>query len=151
MADVVSPEVRSRMMAAIRGTHTKPELIIRRGLHRLGFRFRLYDRKLPGKPDLVFPRWNAVLFVHGCFWHGHECHLYRLPATRTDFWQAKVEQNRRTDERALTALAEAGWRRGVIWECALKGGTRLPIETVLNCCGSWLRSRCPTFEIKGAA
>src|SRR3546814_10547828 len=94
MADVVSIDVRSRMMSGIRSTNTKPEMILRRGLHAAGFRFRLHDRRLPGKPDLVFPRYSAVLFAHGCFWHGHNCHLFRLPATRTDFWAAKIDRNR---------------------------------------------------------
>ena len=150
MADVVTPDVRSRMMSGIRGTHTKPELIIRREIHRLGFRYRLHERSLPGKPDLVFPRWKAVLFVHGCFWHGHDCHLFRLPATRPDFWRTKIERNRVVDRRSEVALAERGWRCGVVWECALKGRARPPIASVAARVGSWLRSRRPTLEIRGS-
>src|SRR3546814_5856307 len=97
MADVVSIDVRSRMMSGIRSTNTKPEMILRRGLHAAGFRFRLHDRRLTGKPDLVFPRYSAVLFAHGCFWHGHNCHLFRLPATRTDFWAANINSNRQVE------------------------------------------------------
>ena len=149
MPDVVSPEVRSRMMAGIRGTNTKPELLLRKGLHARGFRFRLHDKRLPGKPDLVLPRYRAVLFAHGCFWHGHDCHLFRWPGTRVDFWRTKIERNREVDARAADALRDAGWRQGVVWECALKGRTRLPIEEVLDRCTTWLRSSEERLEVRG--
>ncbi|MGA1831231.1 very short patch repair endonuclease [Rhizobium wenxiniae] len=151
MADIVTPEVRSRMMAGIRGKNTKPELTLRRGLHAAGFRFRLHDRTLPGKPDIVFPRYRAVLFAHGCFWHGHDCHLFKWPSSRPDFWQAKIHRNREVDALASAALEEAGWRQGIVWECALKGKARLPIETVLSECAAWLKSDVPFFEIRGSA
>jgi len=151
MADIVTPEVRSRMMAGIRGKNTRPELLLRRGLHAAGFRFRLHDRTLPGKPDIVFPRYQAVLFAHGCFWHGHDCHLFKWPSSRPDFWRAKIHRNREVDALALVALQEAGWRQGIVWECALKGKTRLPIDTVLAKCASWLRSDIPFFEIRESA
>ncbi|MDB5526055.1 MAG: very short patch repair endonuclease [Rhizobium sp.] len=151
MADIVSPEVRSRMMAGIRGKNTKPELTLRRGLHAAGFRFRLHDRTLPGKPDIVFPKYKAVLFAHGCFWHGHDCHLFKWPANRADFWRAKIHRNREVDALASAALQEAGWRQGIVWECALKGKARLPIETVLAECAAWLRSDIPLLEIRGGA
>src|SRR3546814_17067015 len=128
MADVVSIDVRSRMMSGIRSTNTKPEMILRRGLHAAGFRFRLHDRRLPGKPDLVFPRYSAVLFAHGCFWHGHNCHLFRLPATRTDFWAAKIDRNRQVDQRSEEALRNLSIRTGIVWECSLKVRTRLRPE-----------------------
>lgn len=149
MADVVSVDARSRMMSGIRSTNTKPEMILRRGLHAAGFRFRLHDRRLPGKPDLVFPRYNAVLFAHGCFWHGHNCHLFRLPSTRTDFWAAKIDRNRQVDQRSEQALRTLGIRTGIVWECALKGRTRLPLDTVLGSCAEWLRSNETTLEIRG--
>lgn len=139
------------MMAGIRGKNTKPELTLRRGLHADGFRFRLHDRTLPGKPDIVFPRYRAVLFAHGCFWHGHNCHLFKWPSSRPDFWQAKIYRNREVDALASAALREAGWRQGIVWECALKGKARLPIETVLSECATWLRSDIPFFEIRGSA
>lgn len=151
MADIVTPEVRSRMMAGIRGKNTKPELTLRRGLHALGFRFRLHDRTLPGKPDIVFPKYQAVLFAHGCFWHGHDCHLFKWPASRPDFWQAKFHRNREVDTLVSTALQEAGWRQGIVWECALKGKARLPIETVLTECATWLQSDISFFELRGSA
>lgn len=151
MPDIVTPEVRSRMMAGIQGKNTKPELTLRRGLHACGFRFRLHDRTLPGKPDIVFPKYRAVLFAHGCFWHGHDCHLFKWPSSRPDFWRTKIYRNREVDALASSALQEAGWRQGIVWECALKGKARFPIETVLADCAIWLRSDAPFFEIRGIA
>ena len=149
MADVVSPAVRSRMMAGIKGANTRPEMLLRKGLHAQGFRFRLHDRALPGKPDMVFPRRRAVLFAHGCFWHGHDCHLFKWPSTRMEFWRAKIARNREVDARAAEALAAAGWRYGVVWECATKGRTRMPAESVIKTCADWLKSESPHFEIGG--
>lgn len=137
------------MMSGIRGTNTKPELLLRKGLHAMGFRFRLHDRSLPGKPDIVFPRYKAVIFAHGCFWHGHDCHLFKWPSTRPEFWQAKIARNRAVDERTDAALTEAGWRQAIVWECALKGKTRLPLEDVIQSCAEWLRSDQPRLEIRG--
>lgn len=138
MADIVDAATRSRMMAGIRGKDTRPEMILRRGLHSRGFRFRLHVRRLPGSPDLVFPGRRAVIFVHGCFWHGHACHLFRLPATRKEFWRAKIEGNTARDAAAEGALAADGWRVLTIWECALKGRERLPVEAVLDRAAEWL-------------
>lgn len=151
MPDIVTPAVRSQMMAGIRGKNTRPELVLRRGLHAAGFRFRLHDRTLPGHPDIVFPRYRAVLFAHGCFWHGHDCHLFKWPSTRPEFWQKKIYRNRDVDALVSVALQEVGWRQGVVWECALKGKTRLPIETVLSECAFWLQSDVPLFELRGSA
>lgn len=149
MADVVSPAVRSRMMAGIRGKDTKPEIIIRRRLHAVGFRYRLHERKLPGKPDLVFPAREAVIFVHGCFWHGHACHLFKWPSTREEFWKAKITRNRENDEKHSIALAEAGWRQAIVWECSLKGKTRLPDGASVELLADWLRSDRASIEIGG--
>ena len=151
MADVVSASVRSRMMAGIRGKNTKPEMIIRRSLHGLGFRYLLHDKRLPGKPDLVFPKYRAVVFVHGCFWHGHDCHLFKWPGTRKSFWRKKIERNREIDEDALSALAASGWRCCVVWECALKGRERLPSSKVIRSCDVWLRSRNPKLVVRGTS
>lgn len=126
------------MMAGIRGKDTRPEMTLRRGLHARGFRFRLHDRRLPGAPDLVFPGRRAVIFVHGCFWHGHDCHLFRLPATRQEFWRAKIEGNAVRDAATEDALVGAGWRVLTIWECALKGRERLPVEAILDRVSAWL-------------
>lgn len=149
MADVVSSDVRSRMMAGIRGVNTKPELLLRKGLHRRGFRFRLHDKTLPGRPDIVLPRYRAIVFAHGCFWHGHNCHLFKWPSTRKEFWRAKIVRNRVVDARSEAALAEAGWRQAVVWECALKGRTRLILEDVISTCEKWLTSDQPRLEIEG--
>lgn len=121
MADIVDPETRSRMMSGIRGKDTKPELALRRALHARGFRYRLHDKWLPGKPDLVLPRFRVVIFVHGCFWHRHEgCKYATTPATRPEFWQAKFRENAERDQRNIDALLALGWRVAVVWECEIR-------------------------------
>lgn len=120
MTDTMSSEERSQRMALIRSIDTKPELLVRRLLHGMGYRYRLHGRDLPGKPDLVFKSRRAVVFVHGCFWHRHEgCPLARLPKSRVEFWTTKLEGNRMRDIRKVAALKEAGWRVFVVWECML--------------------------------
>src|SRR5271165_5724537 len=126
MVDVLTPAQRRHNMSRVRGKDTKPELLLRRGLHALGFRFRLHRKDLPGRPDLVFPARRAAIFVHGCFWHGHDCPMCRIPTTRTGFWQTKIHGNRDRDRRAVAALTAKGWRVLVVWECALRGPARLP-------------------------
>ena len=140
MTDVLTPEQRRFNISRIRGKNTKPEMVLRRALHALGFRFRLHRSDLPGCPDLVFPRLRAVVFVNGCFWHGHDCPMFKLPATRTEFWAQKIAGNRDRDRRALEALAATGWRTMVIWECTLKGAKRLPVEDVTCKVIKWLES-----------
>lgn len=149
MVDVVPADVRSRMMAGIRGTNTKPELQLRRGLHAAGFRFRLHDRALPGKPDIVLPRYRAVVLAHGCFWHGHDCHLFKWPSTRVDFWREKIGRNQTVNLRSHDALRALGWREAVVWECALKGRTRLAFPDVIGTLASWLREEGDSLEIAG--
>ena len=141
MVDVLTPEQRRFNMSRIRGRDTKPELTLRRGLHALGFRFRLHRRDLPGRPDLVFPGRGAAVFVHGCFWHGHDCPMCRLPGTRTAFWTAKIQGNRDRDRRAVSALMTSSWRVLVVWECALRGPARLPYKMVLAKCATFLCDR----------
>lgn len=119
MPDIVPRAVRSLMMSGIRGKNTRPEIILRKGIHRAGLRFRLHAKDLPGHPDIVLPKWNAVILVHGCFWHGHKCHLYRLPKTRREFWLKKIRRNRFVDGRAVESLRGQKWRVAVVWECAL--------------------------------
>lgn len=136
-------------MAGIRGKDTRPEMTIRRMLHALGFRYRLHDRRLPGKPDMVFPGLRAVILVHGCFWHGHDCHLFKWPASRADFWRRKITRNREKDAETMQALTAAGWRVLTIWECALKGRTRRPLEEVVGKAARWLRSGNDCEEIRG--
>lgn len=149
MVDVVSPEVRSRMMAGIRGKDTKPEITIRKGLHRKGFRFRLHDNALPGRPDIVLPRYKAVIFTHGCFWHGHTCSLFKWPKTRIGFWRKKLSGNRARDLKSLKALRGDGWRIAVVWECALKGRGRRPEQEVVDRCVEWLRSNRNSLVLAG--
>lgn len=116
--DNLSPELRSRHMRRVRREHTKPELVVRRMAHALGLRFRLHRKDLPGTPDLVFPRHKKVIFVHGCFWHGHVgCRYATVPKTRTDWWMAKIEKNRERDARAIARLVDLGWVPTTIWEC----------------------------------
>lgn len=118
MPDIVSPATRSRMMREIRGKDTKPELRVRRFLHARGFRYRLHDRRLPGRPDLTLPKLRTVVFVHGCFWHQHSgCRFAARPATRVAFWAAKLSANTERDMRQRDLLTAAGWRVEVVWEC----------------------------------
>ena len=143
MADVVDPATRSRMMGNIRGRNTKPEKLVRSALHRRGFRYRLDDRRLPGRPDLVFPRYRAVVFIHGCFWHRHAgCRLTATPQTRPQFWNAKFEANVERDRSAVRSLLGSGWRVGIIWECA----TRSSLSEVVDRMSAWLISDEPTFS-----
>jgi DNA mismatch endonuclease (patch repair protein) len=150
MADVVSQEKRSRMMSGIRSKDTRPELIVRKGLHARGFRFRLHDRKLAGKPDLVLRKHRAVIFVHGCFWHGHTCHLFKQPKSRRHFWAPKIQSNQRRDAQAYEILRNDGWRIAEVWECATKGKTRLPEQSLIDSLAHWLLSDSPYSSVSGA-
>lgn len=134
------------MMAGIRSKDTKPELAVRSGLHRAGFRFRLHDRRLPGHPDVVLPRHHAVVFVHGCFWHGHCCRFFRLPATREEFWSNKISRNRVNDTKTLAALAALGWRVAIAWECALRSGEPVQERSIAHL-AEWVRSDSPHLEL----
>ena len=120
MADRLSTAERSALMARIRGTNTKPEVLVRSALHRAGFRFRLHGAALPGRPDIVLPRHRTVVFVHGCFWHRHGCRLSSEPATRRAFWREKFARNRARDQRTARALRNLGWRVVTVWECSLR-------------------------------
>ena len=148
MVDVVDAATRSRIMSAIRGKDTGIELQIRKGLFALGRRYRLHGRALPGRPDLVFSRWSAVLFVHGCFWHGHDCPLFRLPATRTEFWREKIASTQARDARNVALLRTAGWRVGTVWECALRGRSSPQIASVIGKLDLWLTGSRPHIEVR---
>lgn len=126
------------MMAGIRSKNTKPEMLVRRAMHRLGFRYKLHDRSLPGKPDLVFPKYRAVIFVNGCFWHGHDCHLFRMPKSRTDFWRDKIEKNQTRDAKVRAELEALGFRHRTVWECSLKNRDTDHIQAVIDDCAEWL-------------
>ncbi|QGW66676.1 DNA mismatch endonuclease Vsr [Lysobacter soli] len=138
MSDVLSPEARARNMRAIRARDTGPELLIRKALHRKGFRYRLHVRELPGTPDIVFPKFRAAVFVHGCFWHQHHCSLFKLPSTRPDFWREKIARNALRDRDAREKLLADGWRIATVWECALKGRFRQGVENVADTLAFWL-------------
>jgi DNA mismatch endonuclease (patch repair protein) len=146
MADVVDSATRSRMMSGIRGRDTRPEILIRGLLHRQGLRFRLHARDLPGKPDIVLPRYRAAVFVHGCFWHGHGCPLFKWPATRQGFWREKIGKNQANDQRVVDALLAGGWRVGVVWECALRGAGK-DVEGLARRLADWIRGDSPLIEI----
>lgn len=130
MADVHSKEVRSYNMSQIKGRDTKPELLVRRFLFANGLRYRLYNKKLPGKPDIILSKFKTIIFVHGCFWHGHEnCKYYIIPKTRTKFWLDKIEGNKKRDGQNVTLLKNNGWNIIIVYECQLKKEKR---EVTLN-------------------
>lgn len=118
--DRVSTEVRSKIMSRVRTRDTGPELLLRSSLHRLGYRYRLHSEALPGKPDLVFPARRKVIFVHGCFWHGHGCRWGKLPKSRPEYWEPKIDGNQRRDRAVLRLLRRSGWQALVIWQCELR-------------------------------
>lgn len=150
MADIVSPQKRSRIMSRIQGKNTRPELLIRKGLHSRGFRYRLHVRTLPGVPDMVFPKYRAVIFVNGCFWHRHNCHLFKWPSTRKEFWRQKIRGNLERDQRNKADLLDSGWRVLTVWECATKGKTRMSTEDLIDKIEKWLESGETAGEISGA-
>lgn len=149
MTDVVQPEVRSRMMAGIRGRDTRPEKLIRGGLHAMGFRYRLHPADVPGRPDFVLPRYRAAVFVHGCFWHGHGCQLFRMPDNNRNFWKAKIASNMARDVEVSKLLRKAGWRQLTIWECAIRGPAQLGLTEVLRRSAEWIRGAGQSRSIKG--
>ncbi|MFY0309648.1 very short patch repair endonuclease [Leisingera sp. D0M16] len=149
MPDVHDKATRSRNMAAIRGSDTKPEMIVRRGLHARGFRFRLHAKDLPGKPDLVLPKHRAVVLVNGCFWHGHDCPLFKWPASREEFWRDKIRTNVERDFRNRKALKAKGWRVAVVWECALKGKGKMVAGDAIDSLSQWLLTADSELVIEG--
>ncbi len=136
-------------MAGIRGKNTGLEVYLRRGLHAKGFRYRLHAADLPGKPDLAFPKYGATVFINGCFWHGHDCELFRLPKTRSEFWRRKIDSNVARDAIVKRELAMFGWRQMVIWECSIRGKGRMGVEAVLEKTAMWLRSSRRFGQIRG--
>lgn len=128
MADHVTPSKRSEIMKAVGTKDTGAEMAVRRLLHAKGYRYRLHRRDLPGSPDIVFPRLRKVLFIHGCFWHGHNCNKGRLPKSKLDYWRRKLEANKDRDLRSIAALSELGWSVAVVWQCALHDIAALTVK-----------------------
>jgi DNA mismatch endonuclease, patch repair protein len=146
MTDIVNKTTRSRMMAGIKGKNTVPERVLRQAMHKRGFRFRLHAKQLPGHPDLLFPKYKAAVFVHGCFWHRHRnCRYATTPATRTEFWQAKFAANVARDRVSMTALINNGWRVAIIWECSLRGN--VGIQETADMLSDWLVSGAMRLEL----
>lgn len=136
-------------MAAIRGRNTRPEMIVRQLLHAAGFRYRLHSKDLPGRPDLSLPKWNAVIEVHGCFFHAHDCHLFKSPSDNAEFWTNKLAGNVERDSRNARATADLGIRRLVVWQCALTGKTRLEPNELVSRIAAWMRGSEFTGEVRG--
>lgn len=147
MVDIVSPKTRSRMMSGIKGKDTKPEIIIRKELHARGYRYKLHDKKLVGRPDLVLPKYMAVIFINGCFWHGHDCHLFKWPKSRQDFWHKKISSNQKRDLETRLAFSHTDWRQLIVWECAIKGKHKIPLKILVDEIEDWLSSKSDVQEI----
>lgn len=150
MTDVLTRSQRRLNMSRIKAKDTKPEMMLRRGLHALGYRYQLHRRDLPGCPDLTFPRYKAIVFVHGCFWHRHGCNFFKIPATRTEFWLNKISRNTERDHNTHAALHYDGWRILTVWECALRGKNQLGLDEVLRCTVRFLIGKKKTQQLEGA-
>lgn len=152
MTDVVDKATRSRMMAGIRSKNTKPETIIRKGLHARGFRYSLHPKNLPGKPDIVMPKWRVAIFIHGCFWHRHGCSLSKMPANNAAFWNSKLTANKSRDASMKQQLIEAGWRTATVWECATRGKFATEnLPYLLDRLAAWIRNQAESGTLEIAA
>ena len=147
MVDIVNAVTRSRMMSGIRGRDTRPERQVRSLLHRQGFRFRLHSKVMPGRPDLVLPKYRVAIFVHGCFWHGHDCALFKWPATRRAFWRAKILANRKRDRVVGEQILAAGFRHLTVWECAFRGASSASATASMRRTRAWLKALKPAIGI----
>jgi DNA mismatch endonuclease (patch repair protein) len=136
-------------MSGIRSKDTAPEVLIRKALYSRGFRYRLHVNTLPGKPDIVLPKYRAIILVNGCFWHAHSCHLFKWPESRKNFWREKIGSNVSRDKRNLISYGEQGWRTLIIWECSIKGKCRLPLEEVISTIENWILYGNSNKEITG--
>ena len=149
LLDVHDKETRSKNMRAIKSRDTKPELLVRRLLHQNGYRFRVFPSYLPGKPDIWMAKWNTAIFVNGCFWHKHDCEMFKLPAIRTDFWLKKLEGNSKRDRAKIKELTSSGVRVLIIWECSLSGRAKLTPEILLSLVKTFLLTDNTNAEISG--
>lgn len=145
--DIVDPATRSRMMSGIRGKDTKPELVVRKALFKLGHRYILHDSRLPGRPDLVLPKYKAAIFVNGCFWHAHECSIFKWPGSRQKFWKDKILANRKRDCENISELEKMDWRILVVWECFFRGKSQEDISSAIAKINLWLKGDAPNLEI----
>ena len=147
--DTVDKATRSRIMSSVGQKNTGAELLLRRALHKIGLRYRLHDRSLPGSPDLVFNRFSAVVFVHGCYWHSHGCYRSTVPKSGREFWTEKFRANRSRDKKNVSDLKKRGWRVLTIWECALRGKMAQPSLAIAEAVQAWLDSSRSSGEIGG--
>jgi DNA mismatch endonuclease, patch repair protein len=147
--DTVDQATRSRIMASVPQRNTKPEMLLRRALHAMGLRYRVHVASLPGRPDIVFARRRVALFVHGCYWHGHQCRFGTLPSSRRSFWEAKFAANRARDATALVQLRDLGWRTLVVWECALRPGLSNRVQATALAVRDWLEGQTNSGELDG--
>jgi DNA mismatch endonuclease (patch repair protein) len=147
--DIVNPQKRSEMMSGIRSKNTRPEILIRKGLFNLGYRYRINDKNVFGKPDIVLKKYNAAIFIHGCFWHGHiGCGNFKIPSTNRQFWEDKIDTNRKRDAEVLNRLRSTGWRICIIWECSIRGKEQLLlVEKTIDSISNWLLSDAVWLEI----
>lgn len=148
MTDIVDPATRSRMMSSIRGKDTQPEILVRKALHARGYRYRLHVKGLPGRPDMVFPKYRAVIMINGCFWHRHNCKMFHWPKSNGKFWREKLGRNAQNDRKNIDALLREDWRVQVVWECALRGEGRLTEAMLISRLSRWITSRTRFSEIK---
>lgn len=149
MIDIVDRTTRSRMMSGIQGKNTKPEILIRSALHKSGYRFRVHYKNLPGKPDIALPKHHALILVHGCFWHGHDCHLFKWPNTNRKFWQDKINANIRRDKMRIAEYSAAGWRCLTAWECAIKGPNKISQSELIEIIKNWIDQGDRNLELRG--
>lgn len=149
MVDIVSSSTRSKLMSGIRSKNTKIEVVLRKALFARGLRYRKNVQTLPGKPDIVVAKWKAVIFINGCFWHMHNCKLFKMPETRRDFWEEKIQGNRTRDEKNKEKLLSLGWRIAIVWECALRGKNEQKTAEVADALLLWLSSGDEYLEIDG--
>ena len=148
MTDIVDAKTRSRMMSGIGTANTKPEVVVRKLLFAAGFRYRLHRKDLPGKPDIVLPRYEVAVFVHGCFWHCHDCHLFKWPKTNRTFWKTKIAGNRLRDERNVKALRSSGWHVMTVWECAVRSKRPDQLELLATAMSKWITADVSRYRAK---
>lgn len=147
MTDVHDRQTRSRNMAAIRNSNTKPELRVRQELHRRGLRYSLKNKSLPGKPDVLLSKYRVAVFIHGCFWHRHHCNYFKLPKTNTEFWNNKISENVKRDTEVITQITDIGYRVLVIWECIFKGKNKEKLDSLFENIILWIKSEDKECEI----